>query len=117
MEATGGAVSLSNSHARAILEAWRADYNNERPHSRLGWMSPATYAAARRSATLRSADGSAPRTAATRMRMPSFHDGGLYRVCPIAALRAQFNRALAPTPSLERPISEVTSSGVIGEGS
>jgi hypothetical protein len=28
-------------------------------------MSPATYAAARRSATLRSADGSAPRTAAT----------------------------------------------------
>jgi putative transposase len=52
-------------HARAFLEAWRADCNNERPHSRLGWMRPATYAAARRSATLRSADGSAPRTAAT----------------------------------------------------
>ena len=50
-------------HARAILEAWRADYNNERPHSQLGWMSPATYAAAWRSATPRSADGSAPRTA------------------------------------------------------
>lgn len=55
----------SLSHARAILEAWRADYNNERPHSRLGWMSPAIYAAARRSAALRSADGSAQRTATT----------------------------------------------------
>jgi hypothetical protein len=28
-------------------EAWRADYNHERPHSRLGWMSPTIYAAAR----------------------------------------------------------------------
>ena len=40
-------------------------HNNERPHSRLGWMSPAIYAAARRSAALRSTDGSAPRIAAT----------------------------------------------------
>ena len=54
----------SLAHARAVLEAWRADYNHTRPHSRLGWMSPATYAAARRSATLCSTDGSAPRTAA-----------------------------------------------------
>ena len=35
-------------HARAVLEEWRADYNTERPHSRLGWISPSTYAAARR---------------------------------------------------------------------
>jgi putative transposase len=55
----------SLSHTRAVLEAWRADYNNERPHSRLGWMSPAIYAAARRSAALRPTDGFAPRTAAT----------------------------------------------------
>lgn len=54
----------SLAHAREMLEAWRHDYNNCRPHSRLGWMSPAIYAAARRSATLRSTDGSAPRTAA-----------------------------------------------------
>jgi putative transposase len=54
----------SLSHARAVLEAWRTDYNNERPHSRLGWISPAIYAAARRSAALRSADGSAQRIAA-----------------------------------------------------
>jgi putative transposase len=51
-------------HTRAALEAWRADYNSERPHSRLGWISPAIYAAERRSAALRSIDGSAPRTAA-----------------------------------------------------
>ena len=54
----------SLAHTRAVLETWRADYNHERPHSRLGWMCPAGYAAARRSAALRSTDGSAPRTAA-----------------------------------------------------
>jgi putative transposase len=27
-------------HARAMLEAWRRDYNEERPHSELGWMTP-----------------------------------------------------------------------------
>jgi putative transposase len=55
----------SLAHAREVLEAWRQDYNNYRPHSQLGWMSPVIYAAARRSATLRSTDGSAPRIAAT----------------------------------------------------
>jgi putative transposase len=51
-------------HVRAVLEAWRIDYNTNRPHSRLGWMSPQTYATMRRSAALRYADGSAQRTAA-----------------------------------------------------
>lgn len=32
-------------HARAMLEAWRRDYNAERPHSRLGWLTPLAYAA------------------------------------------------------------------------
>src|SRR5262245_55186545 len=54
----------SLAHTRAILDAWRTDYNTSRPHSRLGWLSPASYAAERRSATLRPTDGSAPRTAA-----------------------------------------------------
>ncbi len=54
----------SLAHARTALEAWRADYNTNRPHSRLGRMSPAIYAADRRSAALRYTDGSAPRTAA-----------------------------------------------------
>jgi len=32
-------------HARAALEAWCTDYNTDRPHSRLGWLTPAGYAA------------------------------------------------------------------------
>ena len=31
-------------HARTVLEAWRRDYNEERPHSKLGWMTPGDYA-------------------------------------------------------------------------
>ena len=55
-------------HARAVLEAWRYDYNEARPHSKLGWMTPRDYARAiggdaGRGATLR--DGSAPRPLAT----------------------------------------------------
>jgi putative transposase len=33
-------------HARAVLDAWRRDYNEERPHSKLGWMTPRDYARA-----------------------------------------------------------------------
>lgn len=32
-------------HARVALEAWCNDYNTDRPHSRLGWLTPASYAA------------------------------------------------------------------------
>jgi len=53
----------SLAHTRAVLETWRADYNNNRPHSRLSWMSPATYAVDRWSAALRYTGGSTPRTA------------------------------------------------------
>ena len=31
-------------HARAVLEDWRRDYNEERPHSKLGWLTPRAYA-------------------------------------------------------------------------
>ena len=53
-------------HARAVLEAWRRDYNEERPHSKLGWLTPCAYAAALRDATSRRAaqpEGSARRLA------------------------------------------------------
>lgn len=33
-------------HARAVLENWRRDYNEQRPHSKLGWMTPRDYARA-----------------------------------------------------------------------
>jgi putative transposase len=67
-------------HTRAMLEAWRTDYNHNRPHSRLGWMTPAVFAAARRTAALRSTDGSAPRTAAITAQQ-----GITDRQIPIAA--------------------------------
>ena len=50
-------------HAKAVLERWRRDYNERRPHSKLGWRTPREYAAhfnPRRDLALRYADGSAP---------------------------------------------------------
>lgn len=32
-------------HARTALAGWRRDYNTDRPNSRLGWLTPAAYAA------------------------------------------------------------------------
>jgi len=56
-------------HARAVLEAWRHDYNYERPHSKLGWMTPRDYASALSGGAGRDAAlrwGSAPRPLATQ---------------------------------------------------
>ncbi len=50
-------------HARVMLAAWRKDYNTERPHSRLGWQTPAAFAqtfAPQRDLTLRNPRSSAP---------------------------------------------------------
>jgi putative transposase len=32
--------------AQVLIEAWRRDYNTERPHESLGWQTPAEYASA-----------------------------------------------------------------------
>jgi putative transposase len=37
---------LSLAAARRIIEAWRVDYNIERPHRALGQQTPAAYSAA-----------------------------------------------------------------------
>jgi putative transposase len=61
-------------HARAVLEAWRRDYNEERPHSKLGWMTPRDYASALRGETGRHAaqpDGSARRPLANTLSQGS----------------------------------------------
>ena len=61
-------------HARAVLEAWRRDYNEERPHSKLGWMTPRAYAGALSGETGRHAaqpDGSARRPLANPMSQGS----------------------------------------------
>ncbi|MFK3968365.1 integrase core domain-containing protein, partial [Ensifer adhaerens] len=58
----------SLAHARSALSNWRSDYNDHRPHSGLGWMTPAEFAQTinpRRDAVLRSRNGSAPQPAAT----------------------------------------------------
>ncbi|MGO7412962.1 IS3-like element ISRle4 family transposase [Rhizobium ruizarguesonis] len=58
----------SLAHARSALSNWRSDYNNQRPHSGPGWLTPAEFAQTlnpRRDAVLRSRNGSAPQPAAT----------------------------------------------------
>lgn len=58
----------SLSHARAVLAIWRADYNGSRPHSQLGWQTPAEFASTfnpRRALALRHAKSSAPSPAAS----------------------------------------------------
>ena len=35
---------LSLAEARYVAERWRLDYNHHRPHSSLGWMTPAAFA-------------------------------------------------------------------------
>ena len=54
----------SLAHTSAALDIWRADYNNKRPHSRLGWMTPRLYAAPGGPLRCAYPDGSAPRPAA-----------------------------------------------------
>ncbi len=59
----------SLAHARSALSNWPSDYNDQRPHSGLGWLTPAEFAQTlnpRRDAVLRSRNGSAPQPAATR---------------------------------------------------
>jgi putative transposase len=58
----------SLTHARSALSNWRSDYNHHRPHSGLGWLTPAEFAQTinpRRDAVLRRRNGSAPHPAAT----------------------------------------------------
>jgi putative transposase len=62
-------------HARKALEDWRRDYNLVRPHSSLGWMTPALYAASSgrpgRSSALH--EGYAPRPLAPGQQRGSDH--------------------------------------------
>jgi putative transposase len=46
-------------HARVLLASWRRDYNENRPHSGLGWQTPTEFAETfpRRGPALRKADG------------------------------------------------------------
>ncbi len=57
----------SLNHVRVTLAAWRKDYNTERPHSRLGWQTPAEFAQTftpQRGLALRNPQSSAPASVA-----------------------------------------------------
>ncbi|QHO73869.1 hypothetical protein ACH79_15635 [Bradyrhizobium sp. CCBAU 051011] len=61
-------TTTSLAQARVALGCWRADYNDARPHSRLGWKTPSEFAFTchpRRDLALRYAEGSAPAPVAT----------------------------------------------------
>jgi len=64
-----GVTSLTQ--ARVALGCWQADYNGSRPHSQLGWKTPAEFALTfhpSRDLALRSAEGSAPAPVASTAR-------------------------------------------------
>ena len=63
-------------HVREMLAAWRQDYNHERPHSKLGWMTPLDFARALRGENARHAaqrGGYAHRALATHQQPGSDH--------------------------------------------
>jgi putative transposase len=67
-------------HAREELAIWRRDYNHERPHSSLGYLTPAQYSATLGDAGRGSAlhGSSAPRPLATRQNQGSDHPRTLF---------------------------------------
>jgi putative transposase len=75
----------SLAQVRAMLAIWKDDYNNARPHSALGNLTPTEYAdrsapGPQRGGTLRYAEGSAPRPVAPQNPMGSYSTG----ILPIA---------------------------------
>jgi putative transposase len=69
-------------HARAVLAAWQHDYNTQRPHSKLGWLTPAEFAirnarSKQRPSGAAQLEGSAPMAVAPTAQMGSNHEGTL----------------------------------------
>ena len=59
---------FSMNHARAVVAGWVEDFNTARPHSAIGYMTPAAYAATlnpQRAPALRHLESSAPMPVAT----------------------------------------------------
>ena len=68
----------SLAQARAVLAAWKHDYNTSRPHSGLGWLTPSEFAnhnalCKQRPSGAVLPEGSAPMAVATTAHMGSDH--------------------------------------------
>ena len=73
----------SLAQARVALRCWQADYNDARPHSRLGWKTPSEFAFTchpRRDLALRYAEGSAPAPVATTAQPGKSNSRGELRI-------------------------------------
>jgi len=73
----------SLAQARVALRCWRTDYNDARPHSRLGWKTPSEFAFTchpRRDLALRYAEGSAPAPVATTAQPGKSNSRGELRI-------------------------------------
>ena len=66
----------SLAHARAALEEWRRDYNTVRPHSRIGWLTPAAYA---EQLSMQRGQGAALSTGSAPWPLTARHNDGLNR--------------------------------------
>lgn len=72
----------SLTQARVALGCWRADYNDARPHSQLGWRTPAEFTMTcypRRDLALRYAEGSAPAPVAATAQPGKSNGKGEFR--------------------------------------
>jgi putative transposase len=72
----------SLAQARVALGCWRADYNDTRPHSQLGWKTPSEFAFTchpRRDLALRYAEGSAPAPVASTAKQGKSNGKGELR--------------------------------------
>jgi putative transposase len=73
----------SLAQARLALGCWRADYNDMRPHSQLGWRTPSEFAMTchpRRDLVLRYAEGSAPAPVAPTAQQGKSNGKGEIRI-------------------------------------
>jgi len=73
----------SLAQARVTLRCWQADYNDARPHSRLGWKTPSEFAFTchpRRDLALRYAEGSAPAPVASIAQQGKSNGKGELRI-------------------------------------
>jgi putative transposase len=81
--------------ARVLIEDWRHDYNHHRPHSALGMMAPAVFAA-----SLRQPAG--PPTATTSQE-------GSEQSCRLPAATGAHQLAISPTLQHQSPAEEIAS--------